>query len=155
MAYVDDVKEIVSAGLTIATTAYSIGDVVGTIFTTTGFASANAGTGVLTAATLVDDGDVLGQCSVYTLTATASVTNNSPWTPTDTEANTLVPNGRIDFPPPDDLGGVRTAATPLWVPYKTAAGSTSLWFVVITRTANAVFTAVDDVHLWLAFAQTS
>lgn len=153
MAYVDGVVEIVSAGLTIVTTTYSIGDVVGNIFTASGFASASGGTGILTAANLIDDGDVLGACSAYTLTATASVTNNSPWTPSDAEGNTLVPNGRIDFPPPDDLGGIRTAATPLWVPYKCAA--TSLWFVVITRTANAVFTAVDDVHLWLAFTQTS
>lgn len=153
MPFTDDVITINSAGLTIATTAYTAGDVVGTIFTATGFASTSGGTGILTGVTLIDDGDVLGACTAYCLTATATVTNNSAWAPSDAEAATMVPNGRLDFPPPDDLGANRVAATPLWVPYKCVA--TSLWFVLITRTANAVFTAVDDVHLIFAITQTS
>jgi len=153
VAVTDIQKDIVSDGLTTATTTYASGDCLDNVHTASGFASANGGTGVITAHAMVDDGDVLGAITIYVYDTTISVTDNSAFAPSDADADNYV--GRIDIPPPDDLGANRAAWTPCWVPFKCTGSSTSLFFIAVTRTANAVFAATDDLHLRFLVTQTS
>jgi hypothetical protein len=156
VAATDDVVTIQSGGLTTATTAYTSGDVVGNVFTSSAFAAAAAGTGIITAVSMVDVGDVMGAATLYGYTATLTGGgNNNAFAPSDAEQLTMIPNGRIDLPPTDDLGANRQSSTPCWVPYKCGGGSTSLFFILVTRTGNAVFTAVTDISLILAITKTS
>jgi hypothetical protein len=51
---------VLSAGLTIATTAYTAGDQVGTMFTFANAARVTGGTGLITGITLSDESDIIG-----------------------------------------------------------------------------------------------
>jgi hypothetical protein len=97
VAATDDVVTIQSGGLTTATTAYTSGDVVGNVFTSSAFAAAAAGTGIITAVSMVDVGDVMGAATLYGYTATLTGGgNNNAFAPSDAEQLTMIPNGRID-----------------------------------------------------------
>jgi len=155
VAITDVELNIVSDGLTTATTAYTAGDCLDNVHTATGFASANGGTGLITNVTLIDDGDVLGATTLYVFNATVSVTDNAAFAPSDTDAGNIL--HEINIPWPADLGSNRMAQALKdgpW-PFKCGGSTTALFFVLVTRSANAVFAAVDDIHLRFDVTQTS
>lgn len=139
--------DVMSDGLTIITTAYTIGDCLDNVHTLADAGIAAGGSGMIHSATMVDDGDVMGASIVHIYTATLTVTNNAAFAPSDADAANKV--GEIWLPTPRDLGGVRDCHVQLQIPYVCAGGSADLFAVWETRTANAVFTAVDDLHLRL------
>lgn len=154
MAITDVEVNITSDGLTLATTAYTAGDCVDNIHTATGFGSGASGTGYITSVVLVDDGDVLGACTLYMFNATVSVTDNAAFAPSDADADNCI--GVIDIPPAQDMGANRIAQAITNGPWPFKCGATSaLFFVLVTRTNNAIFTANDDVHLRFNVTQTS
>lgn len=155
MALTDVEVNLISDGLTTATTAYTAGDCLDNVWTGSGFAAANAGTGWIQSVTLVDDGDVLGAVDLVVLNATISITDNAAFAPADADSDNVL--HVIPIPPAFDWGSNRIADASLggpW-PFKCAAGTTALFFALVTRTGNAVFVAVDDVHLRFNVTQTS
>ena len=145
--------DVTSNGLTTATTAYSIGDCVDNVHVISGAGAANGGTGMIHSLTFVDDGDVLGTCVVHIYDTTLTVTDNSAFAPSDADADNKV--GEIWVPALRDLGSVRDTVVLCQMPFKCAGGDTALYAVLETRTANAVFTANDDVHMRFMIWQDS
>jgi hypothetical protein len=142
--------EATSGGLTIATTAYSINDVVGNEFSWTSAVSGTGLAGMIVSAQLLDQGDVLGACDLYLFRATTGISaNNAAFAPSD--ANNLLRVGIIQFPAPIDQGANRAAD---WMGTQTIkCNATTLFGILVTKTANAVFTAVTDVVISLGIWQ--
>lgn len=140
--------ETASGGLTIATTAYTAGDQVGTEFTMAGAARYSGGTGRLVGVQLIDVNDVIGAYDVVITRAamTGLAGNNSPWAnTTDAQAVKLI--DVLSLGGAVDLGGFRFArAMGLNIPYD-CSGGTSLYATLITREDHAIFTAVTDLTL--------
>lgn len=91
--------QIASAGLTIATTAYSANDQMGTIMDFASAVRTAGGTGTVLTATLVDKAKIVGAIDLYlfdrsvTLAADNAVADIS-------DADMLFCLGKITFPPP-------------------------------------------------------
>lgn len=136
--------QLTSSGLTTATTAYSIGDALGTIFELTSAVRASGGSGMITGLSLLDEGDVLSTVDCYISKASISQTDNSAFAPSDSDARNIM--YRVRFPPPEDLGGNRfVSLDSLGLQFYSSA--TSLWFTLVTQSANAVFAAASDIKL--------
>lgn len=145
---------VTSAGLTIATTAYTSGDQVGTVFTFTP-AISQVGMGIdIVGALLLDEGDVLAACDLVLFTGAAAPTlagDNNPFAISDADARNI--RGLLTWTTGDvlDIGNNRFGqwrptmgpTNPIYMPTNTLYGA------LITRSANAVFTAVTDVRISL------
>lgn len=136
---------VTSAGLTIATTAYTAGDQVGTIFTFANAARITSGGGLITGVRLIDAGDVLGAVDVVFFDSTVTLAaDNAAFSLSDADALKVV--GLVQLAGAYDLGPNRLCqAFNLAVPFA-LSGGTSLFAAIITRTANAIFTAVGDIQ---------
>jgi hypothetical protein len=133
--------------ITIATTAYTAGDQLGPLFTLANAARVTGGGGVITGVRLLDAGDVIGSCDVVFFDSTVSslAGDNAAFAISDADALKVV--GLVQLAGAYDLGNNRIAqAFNLAVPY-TLSGGTSLFAVLITRTANAIFAAATDIQL--------
>lgn len=122
------------------TTAYTSGDVVGVVLTFTNFALQTGGAGLITGAVYQDDSDVMGAMDMFLFhtTVTTQGADNAAYAISDAENDTC--RGVIQFPPPIDVGGARLGVVSgLSIPVHAAA--TSLFGVLVTRSANAVFAA--------------
>ena len=137
---------VTSAGLTIATTAYTAGDQVGTIFTFANAARITSGGGIITGVRLIDAGDVLGAVDVVFFDSTATLAaDNAAFSLSDADALKVV--GLVQLAGSYDLGPNRLCqAFNLAVPFA-LSGGTSLFAALITRTANPIFSAVGDIQL--------
>jgi hypothetical protein len=136
---------VTSDGLTLATTAYVTGDVLDNEFAFASAAQTSGGTGTIYAATLVDKNDIIGACQLYLFESQVTGTDNAAFAPSD--ANTLLIQGILNFPPPDDVGGARIAHVQCQIPYKCAA--TTLYSQLVTRTGHTFFTANTDLQVQL------
>jgi hypothetical protein len=140
---------IASAGLTTATTAYSIGDVLGTEFTFTNLCRSATRGAILTSAVLIDKAKIIGAVDLYLFdrasTPAADNAANS-WADADM-ANCL---GVVNFPAPtvSALNGVAVAnaGIPLVVD---GNASPDVKGVLVTRAAHTFFGAVGDLVLCL------
>lgn len=137
-----------SSGLTTATTSYAAGDVLGAGWTFTNMARATGGTGRITAASVLDDGDVMGGIDLYLASGSITFgTDNA--TPSVSDADAAKLHGIIGLPFVD-LGSSRFAsAHGLSVPY--VCDATSLFVYARTIDAHNFFAAVDDLHLRLFY----
>lgn len=137
-----------SSGLTIATTSYASGDVLGAGWTFTNMVRVAGGTGRITSAVLLDDGDVIAGADLYLASAAIAFgADNAAPTVSDADAAKIV--GLIGVSVVD-LGSSRLAvAHGLSVPYKCDA--TSLFVYARALDANTFFVAVDDLHLRLFY----
>lgn len=142
---------VTSTGLTIAATAYTAGDQMGAIMEFASAARAAGGTGVITGAVLLDEGDVLGAVDLVLFRETVTLAaNNDPFAVSDADMRKSV--GLVSMPAAVDLGANRLSALAgVAVAYDCTA--TSLFVALITRSANAVFTAVGDIKLLLYLAR--
>lgn len=134
-----------SAGLTIVTTAYTSGDQLGTEMT---FDVGNglACGGIIRGATLLDEGDVVTDVDLLLFgSATTPAANNAAaaWSDVDMRKS----QGFIRLTDDVDFGGARlvmpAVSTGMCVPFRTNTGT--LYVDMVTRSANAVFTAVTDL----------
>lgn len=145
MAFYNDLQ-IASAGLTTSVTAYTAGDVLGTELTLTNMALANGRQGLIVSAELVDYAKVTGAVDVYLFNAASSPAADNAansWA----DANMLTCVGVLNFgtPTASALNSI-AQLTNVGLAYTTVA-STSLFAVLVTRTANAIFGAATDLKL--------
>jgi hypothetical protein len=148
MAAANKTLQVASSSLTTATTAYSAGDQVGALFTFTNFATSSGAGGLLTAATLVDETDIIGS---YTLCLfNASVTpaaDNAAFSISDGDAELQI-CPPIALGPVYDLGPNRTCGWTGTLSYNCAA--TSLFALLRTDGAHTFFGATTSLKLTLS-----
>ncbi len=138
-----------STGLTIATTAYTDGDILGAEM------SWDMGTntyGLILGATLVDAADIIGAVDLYLSDRSVAFgTDNAA--PTISDADALFTMGKIAFPFPDDLGGNRLATVDsIALPVK-ANASGIIYGRLVTRSGHTFFGAVGNLEVELHFSR--
>jgi hypothetical protein len=128
---------VTSAGLTTATTTYSIGDQTGTLFTLADAARVSGGSGMIVGIVLIDASDVIGTMDVAFFRSSATLAaDNAAFAISDADALNLV--AIVQLAGAFDITNNRVAqAFNLAVPYD--CSDTSLYAALITRTANAVY----------------
>lgn len=131
---------VASAGLTTATTTYTAGDQVGTLFTISNAARFTGGGGIITGITVIDASDVIGPLDLVIFDSSVTLAgDNAVFAISDADALDVV--AVVQLIGGIDIGNNRIAqAVNLAVPY-ICNGGTSLYASIITRTANAVFAA--------------
>lgn len=142
--------QVNSAGLTIATTAYTAGDVLGSGWTFTSMAKETGGTGRLIGAALVDVADLVSQVTLHVFSGAATFgTDNAA--PSISDADVLKWLGSIPLAS-IDLGGSRVlSADSIALPY--VCDATSLFVYATTGVAHSFFVAVTDLKLRLFAAR--
>lgn len=140
--------EVNSAGLTTSITTYTSGDQMGTEITcATG--GGNASYGVVTSITMVDYAKVLGAVDFrFFYDTTTPAADNAAYAWSDADSNKLIAGCPVTMPSPVTDANNGVASLPnLWLQYKTGAGHANLYLDLITRSNNAVFGAVGDIHV--------
>lgn len=139
--------EIASAGLTIASTNYSIGDVLGTGWALTSMVDANGGMGHLKGLRVLDKADVMSGITLYFARASITFgTDNAAPSVSDSDALKIFATLSLGF---TDLGGCRIACMDTFkLPY--VCDATTLYVYATTPVANNFFGAVGDLSLWYA-----
>ena len=140
-----------STGLTIATTAYTAGDVLGNLMS---WSLGSATQGLITGAVLHDKADILGATSLYLFDRSVTIpVDNAVPTTTPSKADNLFALGALYFPPPDDLGNNRLASLDSMAKFVKANASNTIYGMLLTLTghtfASAVGDIVIDLHLTL------
>jgi hypothetical protein len=135
-----------SGGLTIATTAYTAGDTVGTQFTLANAARVSGGTGMIRSVVLTSAADIIGAYDVvFTRSSITLAADNAAYAISDTDAKAVI--GLVPLAGAYDIGNNRIAqAHNLAVPYD-CSGGTSLYASLITRVGHTFFAAVTDLQL--------
>lgn len=137
---------VASGGLTIATTAYTAGDQVGTQFTLANAARVSGGGGTIVGVSLISAADIIGAYDV--LITDSSITlasDNAVYAISDADALKIV--GLVQLAGAYDIGNNRIGqAYNLAIPY-VCSGSTSLFASLITRVGHTFFAAVTDLQL--------
>lgn len=137
-----------SSGLTTSVTSYGTGDTLGAGWTFASMARAAGGTGRITGAVLLDDGDVT--TSVRLWLASGSITfgtDNAAPSVSDADAAKLLGYLGVSM---IDLGANRVgSAGGLAIPY--LCDATSLYVYATTESAHSFFAAADDLHLRLFY----
>lgn len=138
-----------SAGLTIATTAYTAGDQVGTMFTFTGMARANGGSGTIVGVMMISAADITGGYDLALFRSNITLAgDNAAFAISDTDALEFA--GLVQMSGAWDIGNNRVAQQfNLSVPYVCGSGTTSLFGTLITRSGHTFFGAVGDIQLIL------
>lgn len=147
--------EAVSTGLTTSVTAYTAGDQYGDVFTFAAVAGANAGHGVITGITLIDDGDVILGTELWVFKDTVTeAADNAAFAFSDADLLKIVAGFPISLPLATDASTGRAAAVPnLWLPFTSGAAHDDLFGYLVCRGGHTFFTAVDDLHLILSVIQ--
>ena len=137
---------VTSAGLTIATTAYSAADQVGTLFTIAGAANFTGGTGYITGLQLISAADTIGAYDVAIFDSSVTLaSDNAAFAISDADALKLV--GMVQLTGAFDIGNNRVCqAFNLAIPYA-CNGGTALYAGLITRSGHTFFAAVTDLQL--------
>lgn len=127
-----------AAGLTTATTAYTAGDMLGSIWSFTSAVATAGGLGYIMGALLEDDSDVIGAVDIYLFNASVTqAADNAANSWSDADAAKCV--GVISLPYPYDSALNREAVWYGVAPFKVTGGATTLFACFVTRSANAVF----------------
>lgn len=127
-----------SGGLTTATTAYTAGDQVGTLFTIASAARASGGGGYIRGVVLHDEQDIIGPYDVVFFRSSVTLaSDNAAFTLSDSDANLSC--GLVQLTGAYDIGANRIAqAQNLAIPY-TCIGGTSLYAALICRAGHTFF----------------
>lgn len=143
---------VASGGLTTATTAYSVGDQVGTLFTLSNAARSTGGTGSILGVSLTDAKDIIGSYDVVIFRSSVTLAaDNAGFSISATDAKSVVEVVSLNYA--IDLGAGRFARLMgLNIPYD-CSGGTSLYAALITRSAHTYFTAVTDLQLTVYVAR--
>jgi hypothetical protein len=141
--YVEASRKVVAvsgtpSGLTTATTTYTSGDVLGGVFSVASCARHNGGSGRIVGVYMTDDSDVIGAVDLFIYDTTVSPgSDNAAFNPSD--ADNELGLGVIQIPTAIDAGSNRASYWSGSVPFVCTGSSTTLYFVAVTRSANAVF----------------
>lgn len=142
------IKSIVaqSSGLTTSTTAYTLGDQVGAQFTLAGAARASGGGGYITGVNLTDVNDIIGAYDVVIYDSSVTpASDNAAFGVSDADHRKIV--DVIPLAGSFDMGANRVAtAKGLRIPY-VCNGGTSLYALLLCRTAHTFFAATTDLEL--------
>jgi hypothetical protein len=147
-------RQVQSAALTIAVTAYTSGDQVGDPFEITNAVTGAGEFGTITDVTLLDEGDVMAACDLLLFNGDPSAVDagdNAAFTIADADIRPLI-IGMLPMPGFVDIGANRISALN-GIAQKFHCTGTSLWAIVVTRSANAIFTAVTDLNLQMYITQ--
>ena len=138
---------VTSGGLTIATTSYTAGDQMGTMFSVTNAGRANGGTGYITGVSLISAQDAIGAVDVVFFDTNVTLAgDNALFAISDPDALKFI--GLVQLSGAYDIGNNRVAqAYNLAIPYKCDAATTSIFAALITRSAHTFFVAVTDLQL--------
>ena len=139
---------VTSAGLTIAATAYTAGDQVGTQFTFTNAARVSGGSGTIVGVQLISAADTIGAFDiVFTDSSVTLAADNAAYAISDADALKIV--ALVQLSGAFDIGNNRIAqAFNLAIPF-VCSGSASLFGGLITRAAisGTPFAAVGDIQV--------
>jgi hypothetical protein len=131
--------DVVSSGLTTATTAYTSGDQLGAEMTVTLASNSEPCSGYIVGALVTDDSDVMGAVDLVFFTAASSpAADNAAAAWADANAQTIT--AAMSLTTVIDTGANRVVTTGLAdvkVPFVAPTGR--LFLNAITRTGNAVF----------------
>jgi len=138
---------VTSAGLTIATTAYTAGDQLGTQLTFANAARASGGSGVVVGLTIVDVNDIIGPVDLVLFDSSVTLAaDNAAFAVSDADALKvvqLIPTAVFD------IGSNRVSQIMgLAIPY-VCNGGTSLFGGLLTRTGHTFFAATTDLTVVL------
>lgn len=136
---------VASAGLTIATTAYTAGDQMGSIFTLAGAARISGGGGLITGVKVIDAADVIGPVDVMFFDRSVTLAaDNAAFAISDADALFCV--GLAQLSGAFDIGNNRLAQQlPAAIPYN--CNVTSLYAAIITRSGHTFFGATGNLQL--------
>jgi len=136
-----------STGLTIATTAYTDGDILGAEMSWT------MGTntyGIILGATIVDAADVIGAVDLYLFDRSVTFGTDNV-APSISDADALFALPKVPFPFPDDLGANRQASIDsIGLPVKANASGT-IYGWLVTRSGHTFFGSTGDLQVGLHF----
>lgn len=137
-----------SSGLTTATTAYTAGDQVGTLFTFADAGSVSGGTGMIVGATLIDAADIIGSYDVVVFDSSVTLaSDNAVFSVSDSDALKIV--AVIQLAGAYDITNNRIAQEySIAMPY-VCSGGTSLYGALVCRADHTFFAAVTDLQLTL------
>lgn len=138
-----------SAGLTTATTAYTIGDTLGSGWSFTNMARATGGTGTITSISLIDVTDITASVTLFFSKASITFgTDNAAPSVSDSDAAHLLDSYTLFS---TDLGGVRlfSPGGQISIPY--VCDATTLYVYAITNVAHTFYSAVTDLKLRLFY----
>jgi hypothetical protein len=152
-----EVYDLVSSGLTTATTTYASGDVLGVQMTlpmAKGY-GASRRSGVIRGAVCTDDSNVIGALDLFLFGATTSPgADNAAFAPSDAEMQGLI--GAISLATAftaTNNKAYTTGSSDVCVPFVAPLGS--LYVVAVTRSANAVFAGGATSLRYRLFAELS
>jgi hypothetical protein len=144
-----DLQEIIvtSAGLTIATTAYTAGDQLGTILTFANAARVSGGGGYITGISVVSAQDAVGAMDLVIFDRSVTLAaDNAAFAISDADA--LFLHKIIPLAGAWDIGNNRTGQLlECRIPF--TCNSTSLFAALITRAGHTFFAAVGDLQITL------
>lgn len=139
-----------SSGLTILTTAYSDGDVLGALL------QWDMGTnayGLILGAVLTDESDIIGAVDLFLYDRSVTFgTDNAA--PSISDADNIFALGSIAFPFPKDVGGARMSSIDSIALPVQANASGIIYGGLVTRSAHTFFSAggVDSLNVRLLFS---
>lgn len=142
--------QVQSAGLTIATTAYTAADQLGTILTFANAVRAPGGTAVVQSAALLDQAAVIGAVDLYLFDRSVTLAADNA-AAAFSDADMLFCQGIISFPTP--VGGTGNSLATVVSGLGISCSATSLFGALVTRTANAIFGAVNNLAVTLHLLQ--
>jgi len=137
---------VTSAGLTIASTAYTAGDQVGTQFTFANAARVSGGSGTIVGVQMISAADIIGAYDIiFTDSSVTLAADNAAYAISDGDALKVV--ALVQLAGAFDIGNNRLAqAFNLAIPF-VCSGSSSLFAGLITRSAHTFFAAVGDIQV--------
>lgn len=139
-----------SGGLTTSVTSYTAGDQVGSMFTFTGMARANGGSGMLVGAAMISAADIIGGYDLMLFRSNITLAaDNAAFAISDTDALEII--GLVQLSGAWDIGNNRLAQQfNLAIPYVCGGSTTSIYGALITRSAHTFFGAATDIQLILS-----
>ncbi len=139
---------VASTGLTIATTGYTDGDILGAEMSWDMGANTY---GLILGATLVDAADIVGAVDLYLFDRSVAFgTDNAA--PTISDADALFTMGKIAFPFPDDLGLNKLATVDsIALPVKANLNGI-IYGRLVTRSTHTFFGATGNLQVGLHFS---
>jgi hypothetical protein len=142
--------QVQSAGLTIATTAYTANDQLGTILTFANAVRQTGATGVIQAATLLDQAAVIGAVDLYLFDRTVTLAADNA-AAAFSDADMLFCQGIISFPAPQ--GGTGNSIATVVSGLGISCSATSLFGALVTRAGHTFFGAVTNLAVSLHILQ--
>lgn len=141
---------VASTGLTVASTAYTDGDILGAEMTF--LLPSSATRAIVISASLVDKADITGAVDLFLFDRAVTFgTDNAA--PSISDADLLFNLGIIEFPYPKDVGGARLTTIDSLALVVKANASSNIYGRLVTRSGHTFFGAAGDLQVRLAISK--